>query len=197
MAELWVAFQESRPAHVGALLAICAAAQALGVLLVRGIGARAPAPVLKGLLTLTSVFAAGLCVFSGSIGNGFAYLFLWVLPYAFVFGLRHAIVQGAFAALLLIGAHDLVDGDPLVGAHLDRWVIPLTTLVVVGAMVHRLTSELGRADRERVRSERERAEIEAGRAASEAERARREAAMGRLGRVALRASDRQALLDET
>jgi diguanylate cyclase (GGDEF)-like protein len=68
--------------------------------------------------------------------------------------------------------------------------------VVVGAMVHRLTSELGRADSERVRSERERAELQSARATSEAERARREAAMGRLGRMALRVPDRQALLDE-
>ena len=63
-------------------------------------------------------------------------------------------------------------------------------------MVHRPTSELRRADGERLRIEHERAEVESGRAASEAERARREAAMGRLGRMALRVPDRQALLDE-
>jgi diguanylate cyclase (GGDEF)-like protein len=196
MAELWLAFQPARPAHVAPLLATCALAQLVGALLARGLGDGAPAPALKGLLALASVFAAGLCVFSGSTGNGFAYLFLWATPYAFVFGLRHAILQGAFAALLLVGAHDLVDGDPFVGPSLDHWVIPVATLVVIGLMIHRLTSELVRADRERLRSERGRAEVEAGRAASEAERARREAAMGRLGRMALRVPDRQALLDE-
>jgi diguanylate cyclase (GGDEF)-like protein len=196
MAELWLAFQSPRPAHVVPLLAICAVGQILGLLLVRGLADAAPAALLKALLTLSAIFVAGLCVVSGSTGNGFAYLFLWATPYAFVFGVRHAVVQGAFAALLLVGAHDLVDGDPLVGEHFDQWLIPIATLVVVGAMVHRLTSELGRADDERVRSEHERAEVEAARAASEAERARREAAMGRLGRMALRVPDRQALLDE-
>jgi diguanylate cyclase (GGDEF)-like protein len=185
----------AHPGHVAAMIAICLAAQLVGALLARGSADDAPAAVLKALLALASLFVAGLCLVSGST-NGFAYLFLWATPYAFVFGLRHAILQGTFAALLLIGAHDLVDGDPLVAGHVEHWLIPLATLAVVGAMVHRLTGELGRADRERLRGERERAEMEAARAASEAERARREAAMGRLGRMALRVGDRQALLDE-
>ena len=196
VAEVWAAARAPRPAHLVALLGICALAQVLGALLARGSADDAPAAVLKGLLALASVFVAALCVVTGSTGNGFAYLFLWATPYAFVFGLRHAVAQGAFAGLLLIGAHDLVDGDPLLAANIDHWLIPMTTLVVVGAMVHRLTNELGRADSERVRSERERAELESGRARSQAERARREAAMGRLGRMALRVADRQALLDE-
>ena len=196
VAELWLLFQRPELAHAGSLLAICALAQLLGVLLMRGAGDEAQPWVLKGLLAFATVSVAGLCVVSGSTTNGFAYLFLWATPYAFVFGLRHAVIQGAFAALLLVGAHDLVDGDPLASAHVERWIMPLATLVVVGAMVHRLTGELVRADRERLHGEHERAEIEAGRAASQAERARREAAMGRLGRVALRADDRQALLDE-
>jgi len=196
MAEVWLAFQDHRPAHVPALLAICVLAQILGVLLVRGVADDAPAVVLKGLLALSTVLVAGLCFVSGANGNGFAYLFLWATPYAFVFGLRHAVVQGVFAAALLIGVHDVVEHDPLIGVDVDHWLIPVVTLVVVGAMVHRLTSELRRADGERLRIEHERAEVESGRAASEAERARREAAMGRLGRVALRVPDRQALLDE-
>ena len=96
-------------------------------------------------------------------------------------GCATRLVQGVFAAALLIGVHDVVDHDPL---GVDGW-IPVATLVVVGAMVHRLTSELRRADGERLRIEHERAEVESGRAASEAERARREAAMGRLGGMAL------------
>src|SRR6185295_18910283 len=180
MAEVWLAFQDHRPAHVPALLAICVLAQILGVLLVRGVADDAPAVVLKGLLALSTVLVAGLCFVSGANGNGFAYLFLWATPYAFVFGLRHAVVQGVFAAALLIGVHDVVDHDPLLGVDVDHWLIPVVTLVVVGAMVHRLTSELRRADGERLRIEHERAE----------------AAMGRLGRMALRVPDRQALLGE-
>src|SRR4051794_10983728 len=218
LAEAWLALSAHRPAQTAAMVAICLLAQAAGALLARGLADDAPAAVLKALLTVASLFVAGLCLVSGST-DGFAYLFLWATPYAFVFGLRHAIVQGAFAALLLVGVHDLGDGDALVLAHAEHWLIPLATLGVVGAMVHRLTGELGRADRELLRGERERAEIEAARAASEAERARggggggggeagpppaaagagpprREAAMGRLGRMALRVPDRQALLDE-
>src|SRR4051795_8589966 len=100
------------------------------------------------------------------------------------------------AAALLVGAHVYVDTGSGMAAEIDQWVIPVATLVVVGAMVHRLTMELGRAHSDRVRFESERAELEAGRAGSEAERAHREAAMGRLGRMALRVADRQSLLDE-
>ena len=142
MAEVWLAFQDPAPAHVPALLAICVLAQALGVLLVRGVADDAPAAVLKGLLALSTVLVAGLCLVSGANGTGFAYLFLWATPYAFVFGLRHAVVQGVFAAALLIGVHDVVDADPLLGVDVDHWLIPVVTLVVVGVMVHRLTSEL-------------------------------------------------------
>jgi diguanylate cyclase (GGDEF)-like protein len=196
MAELWLVFQAQAPAHVPALLAMCALAHVLGLALVRGVADDVPPAVLKGLLALSTVFVAALCFVSDSTGNGFAYLFLWATPYAFVFGLRHAVLQGAFAGLLLVGVHDFVDPDPIVGAHLDEWLIPIATLVVVGAMVHRLTSELRTADGERLRIEHERAELESGRATSEAERAKREAAMGSLGRMALRVPDRQALLDE-
>jgi diguanylate cyclase (GGDEF)-like protein len=196
VAETWLAVEAPRADRLVPMLAICLLAQVLGGVLVRGDEDAVPASLLKALLTLASVFVAGLCAASGSPDSGFAYLFLWATPYAFYFGLRHAIVQGAFAAALLVGAHSYVDGDPFVAADVAQLVIPVATLAVVGAMVHRLTSELGRADSDRARSETERAELAAGRAASEAERARREAAMGRLGRMALRVPDRQALLDE-
>jgi diguanylate cyclase (GGDEF)-like protein len=196
LAEVWAGLRTPRPDHLVAMLAICALAQVIGVLLVRGIADTAPEPVLKGLISLASVFAAGLCIASGEPMSGFSYFFLWATPYAFFFGLRHAVAQGALAAALLIGAHDYVDHDQLLSIDVDHWLIPVVTLGVVGAMVHRLTSELGRADSDRARSETARAELESGRAASEAERARREAAMGRLGRMALNVPDRQALLDE-
>jgi diguanylate cyclase (GGDEF)-like protein len=195
MAELWLA-TEGWIANAAQLVAACVMAQGLGVLLLRGGGDNAPLPALKGLLTLATLFVAGMCVMSGSTQAGFAFLFLWATPYAFFFGFRHAIAQGVMAAVALVAAHALLDGNPLSGPEIDDWVIPVATLVVVGAMVHRLIGELGRAGLERLRSERERAEVEARRAASEAERARREAAIGRLGRMALTASDRQALLDD-
>jgi diguanylate cyclase (GGDEF)-like protein len=195
MAEMWLA-TGGWTANALQLVVTCVLAQALGVLLLRGGGDRAPLPVLKGLLTLATFFVAGMCLISGSTQAGFAYLFLWATPYAFFFGLRHAIAQGAIAAVALVAAHAALNGNPLSGSQIGDWLIPVVTLVVVGAMVHRLIGELGRAGLERLRSERERAELEARRAASEAERARREAAVGRLGRMALTASDRQALLDE-
>ena len=90
MAELWLASADRAAAADGRqLLLICLLAQALGVLLIRGGGDRAPIPVLKGLLTLATIFATGLCLLSGSTQSGFASLFLWATPYAFFFGLRH------------------------------------------------------------------------------------------------------------
>jgi diguanylate cyclase (GGDEF)-like protein len=196
VAELWLVLHDAPPAGVRTLLAVCVLAQVFGALLLRGALDRAPQWGLKGLLTLATVLVSVLCVLSGSTDNGFAYLFLWSTPYSFFFGLRHAIAQGALAALALVGVRAFMDGGPLAGTHMDDWVIPVGTLVVVGATVHRLTTELGRVDRERLRSEHERAELEAARAASERDRAQREAAMGRLGRVALRAADRDELVAE-
>src|SRR4051812_25814464 len=69
VAEAWVLAGDKRPAHLAALLGICALAQALGALLARGIADDAPAPVLKGLLALATIFVAALCVASGSTGN--------------------------------------------------------------------------------------------------------------------------------
>src|SRR5919107_1221906 len=183
MAELWLA-TDGWIASGLHLVVTCVMAQALGVLLLRGGGDRAPVPVLKGLLTPATIFVAGMCVISGSTQAGFAYLFLWATPYAFFFGRRHAIAQAAIAAVGLVGAHALVDGNPLSGPEIDNWLIPIATLVVVGGMMHRLIGELGRAGLERLRSERERAELEAGRASSEAERAPPEAAVRRPGRLA-------------
>src|SRR4051812_40382729 len=62
LAEVWAAVRSPRPADLLPMLAICVIAQVLGVTLVRGHADDAPAPMLKGLLTLASVFAAGLCV---------------------------------------------------------------------------------------------------------------------------------------
>src|SRR5262249_19939468 len=73
IAEVWLAFQDERPAHLGPLLAICAAAQLLGLLLATGFADRAPAPVLKGLLALANVFVAGVLFVSGEHGHTFAY----------------------------------------------------------------------------------------------------------------------------
>jgi diguanylate cyclase (GGDEF)-like protein len=193
-AELWLVFPHP-PAQVLALLTMCVVAQAVGAMLLAGGADSAPGWALEGLMTAATLLVASLCLFSGTTDNDFAYLFLWTTPCAFLFGLRHAIAQAALAAVLLVGARALHDGDPLAGPGLLGWVIPVATLVVVGAMVQRLTSELGRADRERQRDQHDRAELESIRAASERERARREAAIGRLGRSAVHATDRQELLD--
>ena len=193
-AELWLVFPHP-PAQVLGLLVMCVAAQALGAVLLAGGADAAPRWALQGLLAMATLLVAGLCLFSGTTDNDFAYLFLWTTPCAFLFGLRHAVLQGALAAVALVGARGLLDGNPFAGAGPQHWLVPVATLVVVGAMVHRLTVELGRADRDRQRSRHHRAELERTRAASERERARREAAIGRLGRGAVHATDRQELLD--
>ena len=60
MAEVWLAFQDHRPAHVPALLAICVLAQILGVLLVRGAADDAPAALLEqtGTADIEAAFLA-------------------------------------------------------------------------------------------------------------------------------------------
>jgi diguanylate cyclase (GGDEF)-like protein len=195
-AELWLMLEPSKPVRAHSLLLTCILAQVVGLLFHRGFADSAPPAVLKLLLACGSILVTALSVLSGTTDNGFAYLYVWVAPYAFFFGVRHAIAQGVFAALMLAYTYALLDADPLGAVNPDDWILPVGTVLVVGGFVHRLTSELGRTDRERLRSERVRAELEAGRAASERERARREAAMSRLGRVALRAPDRGALLPD-
>jgi diguanylate cyclase (GGDEF)-like protein len=197
VAEIWLLTTTGAGAAVVPLLLSCLLAQTLGVLFMRGVLDRAPVWVLKALLTLATIIVGGMSLLSGSTASGFTYLFLWATPCAFFFGLRHAIVQVSFAAICLVGVHGLVEGGTLLEIADDGdCLLPLATLGVVGTMVHRLTSELLRADRERSRNERERVELEGRRSTAERERARREAAMGRLGRIALRATDRQELLDE-
>ena len=101
------------------------------------------------------------------------------------------------AVLGLVGARVAIADGSFATSDLGVWLLPAATIIVVSSIVHQLTRELGRSDRERVVSESERAEAEARRAASERERAHREAAMARLAGLALRASDRALLLDET
>ena len=157
----------------------------------------APIWVLKAIVTLGTLLAAAGCVFSGAPTTGFTFLFLWVTPYAVYFGLRQAAFQTALAVLALVASRVALADGRFVTSQLGTWLLPAATIVVVSSIVHQLTRELGRSDRERLLSESERAEAEARRAASERERAHREAAMARLAGLALRASDRALLLDET
>src|SRR6266498_2472174 len=94
---------------------------------------------------------------------------------------------GETPALLLVGARVAIANGQFVTSEMGSWLLPAATIIVVSWIVHQLTRELGRSDRERLVSERERAEAEARRAASERERAHREAAMARLAGLALRA----------
>ena len=179
------------------LLGICVLAQLLGIWMRRGGLDYAPIWVLKAIVTLGTLLAAAGCVFSGAPTTGFTFFFLWVTPYAVYFGLRQAAFQTALAVLALVGSRVALADGRFVTGQLGTWLLPAATIVVVSSIVHQLTRELGRSDRERLLSESERAEAEARRAASERERAHREAAMARLAGLALRASDRALLLDET
>jgi diguanylate cyclase (GGDEF)-like protein len=179
------------------LLLVCVLAQVVGLWLRRGAVDEASLWVLKAIVALATLVAVAACVFSGSTRTGFAFFFVWVTPYAVYFGLRQAAVQTGLAVLGLVGSRLLLDEGRFMTSQLGEWLLPGATIIVVSSIVYQLTRDLGQADRERLVSERERAEAEARRAASERERAHREAAMARLGRLALRASDRAVLLDET
>ena len=162
------------------LLGICVLAQLLGIWMRRGDLDYAPIWVLKPIVTLGTLLAAAGCVFSGAPTTGFTFFFLWVTPYAVYFGLRQAAFQTALAVLALVGSRVALADGRFVTGQLGTWLLPAATIVVVSSIVHQLTRELGRSDRERLLSESERAEAEARRAASERERAHREAAMARL-----------------
>src|SRR3954454_20875970 len=179
------------------LVGICVLAQVLGVWMRRGGLDLAPLWVLKAMIALGTLLAAAGSVFSGSPRTGFAFLFLWVTPYAVYFGLRQAAFQTVLAVLGLIGSRVALAAGGFDVSQLGGWLLPTATIIVVSSIVYQLTRELGRSDRERIVSESERAEAEARRAASERERADREAAMARLAALALRATDRTLLLDET
>jgi diguanylate cyclase (GGDEF)-like protein len=162
------------------LLGICVLAQVLGIWMRRGGLDHAPLWVIKAIITLGTLLAAAGCVFSGSTRTGFAFFFLWVTPYAVYFGLRQAAFQTVLAVLGLIGSRVAIADGHLVTSELGGWLLPAATIIVVSSIVHQLTRELGRSDRERIVSESERAEAEARRAG-----------------LALRATDRALLLDET
>jgi diguanylate cyclase (GGDEF)-like protein len=179
------------------LLLVGVLAQAVGLWLRQGAVDEAPLWALKAIVALATLMALASCVFSGSSRTGFAFFFLWVTPYAVYFGLRQAAMQTALAVLALVGSRVVIADGRFMTSDLGEWLLPGATIIVVSSIVYQLTRDLGRADRERLVSERERAEAEARRAASERERAHREAAMARLGRLALRATDRALLLDET
>src|SRR5436190_2393975 len=179
------------------LVTICVVAQVLGIWMRRGGLDFAPLWVVKAMIALGTLLAAAGCVLSGSTTTGFAFLFLWVTPYAVYFGLRQAAFQTVLAVLGLIGSRLALAAGGFDVSQLGSWLLPTATIIVVSSIVYQLTRELGRSDRERIVSESERAEAEARRAASERERAHREAAMARLAAPALRATDRTLLLDET
>jgi diguanylate cyclase (GGDEF)-like protein len=179
------------------LLLVCVLAQLVGLWLRQGAVDESPLWVLKAIVAMATLMAVAACVLSDSTQTGFAFLFLWVTPYAVYFGLRHAVLQTGLAVVGLVASRIVIaDGNFVIG-EMREWLLPAATIVVVSSIVYQLTRDLGHADRERLVSERERAEAETRRAASERERAHREAAMARLGRLALRASDRALLLDET
>jgi diguanylate cyclase (GGDEF)-like protein len=198
LGELWLLLpHDASLARAVPLVGICALAQLLGIWMRQGGLDYAPLWVLKAIVTLGTLLAAAGCVFSGSTTTGFTFFFLWVTPYAVYFGLRQAAFQTVLAVLCLVGSRVAIADGHFVTNQLGTWLLPAATVIVVSSIVHQLTRELGRSDRERIVSESERAEAEARRAASERERAHREAAMARLAGLALRASDRALLLDET
>jgi diguanylate cyclase (GGDEF)-like protein len=196
LGEAWLLLPHDDAQQVPLIL-ICVLAQLVGLWLRQGALDEARLWVFKAIVALATLMAVAACVLSGSSRTGFAFLFLWVTPYAVYFGLRHAVLQTALAVLGLVASRVIIADGRFITGEMGEWLLPAATIVVVSSIVYQLTRDLGHADRERLVSERERAEAETRRAASERERAQREAAMARLGRLALRASDRALLLDET
>src|SRR6266540_955132 len=124
-------------------------ARSLGLLfLIEGTLGEAPLWVLKATVTLGTLLAAAGYVFSGSTKTGFAFFFLWVTPYAVYFGLRQAAFQTVLAVLGLVGSRVAIADGRFVTGDVGEWLLPAATIIVVSWIVHQLTRELGRSDRE-------------------------------------------------
>jgi diguanylate cyclase (GGDEF)-like protein len=197
MVELWLYLNDPPGARQVPLVATAVLAQAIGLWL-RGGGLDMGASwAVRLVICLGTLIAAFASMLAGGPKSGFSLFFLWMAPYAVYFGLRHAALQATVALGALVVTQRALAGDLGPRELAGQLLLPAATIVVVTLIVQQLARELGRADGDRLSSERERAEAEARRASSERERARREAAMARLGRLALLASDRVLLLNET
>ena len=110
-AQVWLLLPHDAGQTAAARWRICVLAQVLGIWMRRGGLDYAPLWVLKAIITLGTLLAAAGCVFSGSTTTGFAFFFLWVTPYAVYFGLRQAAFQTVLAVLGLVGSRvALADG---------------------------------------------------------------------------------------
>jgi signal transduction histidine kinase len=113
---------------------------------------RVSEPVLGAIVALGTILVT-LATLEGGPGRGTGdndFLFLWITLYAFwFFGLRHALLQ-----LALIAAGDalfLADQASDFAAGLTRWLVTMTTFLVVGLMVAWVRRSLERERQETAR----------------------------------------------
>ena len=136
-------------ANFGGLLAVDAAAIAVGVALLSGRLDTQPSRVFEAIVAAGTVAVSLAVYFAGTPSAGFRYFYLWVIPYAWrFFSRRAATAHTAFAALssgvvLAIQVHQ--QGRQL-SEYYGLWIVSVITMFMIGIMVERLTASLRLAD---------------------------------------------------
>jgi PAS domain S-box-containing protein len=149
---IWLLLPHSRDANELGVVATSLAAQLVGGLLLTARGRRLPAVAYQLIVAAAPVFVSISYIFSGSSTSGFAFFYLWVTPYAFVFFRpRHAMLQLAWvglcsAASLALLSSGATGGVPQSSEEAGRWLIGMATLAIVGVLARDLTIWLRESD---------------------------------------------------
>ena len=142
---VWLALPHPAELHEGVMAGLALATGALGTLLLSGRLDGASPAVLHGLVSIGySLVAVGVAV-SGPAIAGLTFLYLWVIPFAYLcFALRAALAHSFAmtgvnaAALALVGSTSAMV--------ISRTVFLLGTAVVVGLLMRALTMRMRSVD---------------------------------------------------
>lgn len=152
VAYIWLLLPHSRDAQELGVVASALGAQLIGGLLLTERGGRLPARAYQLVVASAPVFVSVSYIFSGSSTSGFAFFYLWVTPYAFVFFRpRQAMLQLAWvgacsAASLALLSSGQSGGVAESSEEAGRWLIGMSTLVIVGLLARDLAVWLRESD---------------------------------------------------
>src|SRR5215207_1869195 len=143
---LWLALPHPEAAREWPILGITLAAFVAAGALMAGAGDRLTSRGFVAIAAITTV-AVSFGVYYSAPAGGFAFLYLWIAPFAFaVFTLRQA---AAVALLVAVGyAGALAANSVPVNNAIPRWFLCVATVTIVGLLVRRLV-DLRRASDQR------------------------------------------------
>ena len=141
----WLVLPHGAGTNEPAILACTLVGLVVGLpVLVNGLPQRATAAALHGMIGLATALLSLILYFAHAPAVGFTLFYLWGTPYAFAyFGLRAALchvaaVMAGFGAVVL-----LVEPDT---TGLVRWALVVSSVLVVGALVRRITRRVSSSD---------------------------------------------------